>query len=64
MYNGRDDKVSGLGILLNEQKYIAYGAELVYKFTKNFGRTAFYEGITAGKNIVSSPVYTFGVFFN
>jgi hypothetical protein len=63
MYNGRDDKVGGLGILLNDQKYIAYGAELVYKLTKNFGLTAFYESGTAGKNIISAPVYTFGVFY-
>ncbi len=63
MYNGRDDKIGGLGILLNHQKYITIGGELVYQLTENFGLTAFYEGVATGKNIVSTPVYTFGIFY-
>lgn len=63
VYNGRGDKVGGLGILLNKQKYISYGGELIYKLTKNFGLTACYEGIATGKNIVYSPIYTFGIFY-
>jgi hypothetical protein len=35
MYNGRDDKIGGLGILLNDQKYISVGGELIYQFTNN-----------------------------
>jgi hypothetical protein len=63
LYNGSDSKIGGFGILLNDQKYIAYGAELIYKLTKHFGFTVFYESGTAGKNIVSAPVYNFGIYY-
>lgn len=61
--NGDPNKIGGFGVLLNNQRYIAYGAEIIYKLTKNIGISAFYESGTAGRNIVSTPVYTFGVFF-
>jgi protein XagA len=63
MYNGRDDKIGGAGVLLNDQRYIAYGVELVYKLTNNFGLIVFFESGTAGKNIVSAPVYTVGIYY-
>ena len=62
--NGDRNKIGGFGVLLNNQRYIAYGAEIIYMLTQNIGISAFYESGTAGRNIVSTPVYTFGVFFS
>ena len=60
--NGDDNVIGGYGIYLNNQEYFAYNAQLVYKITNNFGVKGSYENGVAAKNIISSPVLSFGVF--
>jgi len=60
--NGDDDVIGGYGIYLNNQEYFAYNAQLVYKITNNIGVKSSYENGAAAKNIISSPVFSFGVF--
>jgi hypothetical protein len=63
MKNGDPDVQGGFGIFSNNQQYIAYNAELAYKFTDNFGVKGYYESGGAGKNIISAPVINVGLFF-
>lgn len=63
MKNGDENVKGGFGIYSNNQQYIAYNAELVYKFTDNIGIKGYYESGSAGKNIISAPVLNIGLFF-
>ena len=63
MNNGDPNVKGGFGVFSNNQQFIAYNAELAYKFTNNFGVKGYYEGGRAGKNIISAPVFNVGVFF-
>ncbi|MGB5289497.1 MAG: hypothetical protein WBQ32_05165 [Ignavibacteriaceae bacterium] len=63
MKNGDENVTGGFGIFSNNQQYIAYNAELAYKFTDNFGVKGYYESGGAGKNIISAPVINVGLFF-
>jgi len=60
--NGDPNVKGGFGIYSNNQQYLAYNAELVYKFTTNWGISAYYESGTNGKNIISAPIISVGVF--
>jgi hypothetical protein len=61
--NGDPDVKGGYGMFSNNQEYIAYNAELVYKFSSNFGVKGYYESGTNGKNIISAPVFNVGIYF-
>ncbi|MCH7772851.1 MAG: hypothetical protein IH784_00375 [Bacteroidetes bacterium] len=61
--NGDPSVKGGFGIFSNNQEYIAYNAELVYKISDSFGINGYYESGTNGKNIISAPVFNIGVFF-
>ncbi len=62
--NGDNNFAGGYGGLYsNNQEYVAYGPELIYKITDDFGVSAHFESGTAAKNIQSAPVFGFGVFF-
>jgi hypothetical protein len=61
--NGDSDVKGGFGVFSNNQHYIAYNAELLYKLTDNIGIKAYYESGTKGKNIISAPVINAGIFF-
>ena len=61
--NGDENIYGGFGTFSNNQQFIAYNAELVYKFTNNVGIKGYYESGTNGKNIISAPVFNFGLFF-
>ncbi len=61
--NGDKNIYGGFGTFSNNQQFIAYNAELVYKFANNIGINAYYESGTNGKNIISAPVFNIGVFF-
>ena len=62
--NGDENTYGGFGTFSNNQQFIAYNAELVYKFTNNIGIKGYYESGTKGKNIISAPVFNFGLFFS
>ena len=62
--NGVKDFSAGFAIYTNHQKYIAYGLQLVYKLQSGIGFTVGYESGTAGRNIISAPVYSAGIFFS
>ena len=61
--NGDPNVMGGFGNYENNQQYIAYNAELVYSISSNWGVSVYYESGTNGKNIISTPVLNFGVFF-
>lgn len=63
MKNGNSNMIGGLYTYENNQQFIAYSAELVYKFTKKFGIKGYYESGGKGKNIISTPVLSAGIFF-
>ena len=63
MNNGDPNVKGGFGVYSNNQQYIAYNAELAYKFTNNFGVKGYYESGGAGKNIISAAVINVGLFF-
>ena len=63
MNNGDPNVKGGFGVYSNNQQYIAYNAELAYKFTNNFGVKGYYESGGAGKNIISAAVINIGLFF-
>jgi len=63
MKNGDQNVIGGLYTYENNQQFIAYSAELVYKFSKNFGVKSYYESGGKGKNIISTPVISAGIFF-
>jgi len=63
MKNGDENVKGGFGVFSNNQQYIAYNAELAYKFTNSFGVKGYYESGGAGKNIISAPVINVGIFF-
>jgi hypothetical protein len=60
--NGIEDFIGGFAIYSNNQKYIAYGLELIYKFNSGVGLAVGYESGGAGRNIISAPVLSFGLF--
>ena len=60
--NGDPDVKGGFGIYSNNQQYLAYNAELVYKITSNWGISAYYESGTNEKNIIYAPIINVGVF--
>jgi len=61
--NGDPNVKGGFGMFSNNQEYIAYNAELVYKISDGFGIKGYYESGTNGKNIISAPVFNVGIFF-
>lgn len=63
MKNGDSNVTGGLFTYENNQQFIAYSAELIYKLTKNFGVKGYYESGGKGKNIISTPVISAGIFF-
>jgi hypothetical protein len=63
MKNGNPNVIGGYGTYMNNQQFFAYNTELVYKVTKNFGVKGYYESGGKGKNIISSPVISAGIFF-
>jgi len=63
MKNGDSNVIGGLYTYENNQQFIAYSAELVYKFAENFGIKGYYESGGKGKNIISTPVISAGIFF-
>lgn len=63
MKNGDSNVIGGLYTYENNQQFIAYSAELVYKFAENFGVKGYYESGGKGKNIISTPVLSAGIFF-
>ena len=63
MKNGDSNVTGGLYTYENNQQFIAYSAELVYKFAENFGVKGYYESGGKGKNIISTPVISAGIFF-
>ncbi len=62
--NGDPNVKGGYGMFSNNQEYVAYNAELVYKFSSNFGVKGYYESGTNGKNIISAPVFNVGIYFS
>ena len=60
--NGDSNVKGGFATFENDQQFIAYNAELVYSISNNWGFSAYYESGTNGKNIISAPVFNFGVF--
>ncbi len=63
MKNGDSNVIGGLYTYENNQQFIAYSAELVYKFAENLGVKGYYESGGKGKNIISTPVISAGIFF-
>jgi len=61
--NGDPNVKGGFGTFSNNQQFIAYNAELIYKFSDNIGIKGYYESGGAGKNIISAPVLNLGMFF-
>ncbi len=61
--NGDPKVKGGFGMFSNNQEYIAYNAELVYKISNGFGIKGYYESGTNGKNIISAPVFNVGIYF-
>ncbi len=61
--NGDENIRGGYAIYSNNQQFIAYSAEVIYKITNNVGIKGYYESGGAGKNIISAPVINVGMFF-
>ena len=59
-----DDAFSGggSGLFANNQEYLVYGPELTWHFNDSFGISAAYEAITRGRNVLSAPAYSLGLF--
>ncbi|MEM8486329.1 MAG: transporter [Bacteroidota bacterium] len=63
--NGDDAVTGGTGgLYANNQRYLAYGGELSYKFTQKLGLSFSVEGATRGQNILSAPAYQTGLFLD
>lgn len=63
--NGDDSITGGTGgLYANNQRYIAYGAELAYMLTPKLGASFSVEGATRGQNILSAPAYQTGLFLD
>ena len=60
--NGIENFTGGFAIYSNNQEYIAYGLELIYKFKSGVGLSVGYESGGSGRNIISAPVLSFGLF--
>ncbi|MCK7522965.1 MAG: hypothetical protein MZV64_37455 [Ignavibacteriales bacterium] len=56
MENGRENFNGGFAIYSNNQKYIAYGLELIYKFNSGVGLSFDTKAAAQGRNIISEPV--------
>jgi len=52
------------GLAANNQKYIAYGPELLYSFNKNFGINAAVITGTNTANVISALVFKGGVYYS
>jgi len=53
----------GYGFHSNDQKYLAFGPELIYSFTKSIGISLGFESATNASNVPSALAYSFGVYF-
>jgi hypothetical protein len=62
--NGAKGYSGGYAIYSNNQKYIAYGLQVIYKLKSGIGFAVGYESGTAGRNIISAPVFSAGIFFS
>ena len=63
--NGDDAITGGTGgLYANNQRYLAYGAELAYMLTDKLGVSFSVEGATRGQNILSAPAYQTGLFLD
>ncbi len=61
--NGDEGITGGTGGLYgNNQRYLAYGAELAYAFTSALGFSLTLEGATLGRNVLSAPAVNVGIF--
>ncbi len=63
MKNGNENLIGGYGIFMNNAQYFAYNAELVYKINSIVGASINFESGGGGKNIISAPVFSAGVFY-
>lgn len=62
--NGIENFKGGFAIYSNNQEYIAYGLELIYKLKSGVGLSVGYESGGSGRNIISAPVLSFGLFMD
>lgn len=62
--NGDDNVRGGFAIYSNNQRYIAYGLNVSYKFTKGLGVSVGYESGGNGRNIISAPVISAGIYYS
>jgi hypothetical protein len=62
--NGDANFKGGFAIYSNNQKYIAYGLDLNYKLSSRISFKLGYESGGAGRNIISAPVFSTGIFFS
>ncbi len=61
--NGDDAFTGGMGgLFANNQSYLAYGPEASFFLTQKFGVSAGVEGAAFGENVLSAPVFSFGIF--
>jgi len=62
--NGDDFVYGGnYGFHSNNQKYLAFGPELNYSFTKSIGISLGFESATNAANVPSALAYSFGIYF-
>lgn len=63
--NGDDGITGGAGgISGNDQRYLAFGPELAYKFTQSAGVVVGLQSATRTRNVMSGIVFSVGLFFN
>ena len=62
--NGDANVLGGYWMYANNQEYLAYGLDLVYKINSFLGISATFESGTAAKNIQSAPVYALSIYFS
>ena len=64
MENGSKSVFGGsYGFHSNDQKYIAFGPELSYSFTKSLGISLGFESAANAANVPSALAYSFGIYF-
>lgn len=63
--NGDDGVMGGTGGLgANNQRYLAYGAELIYTTGAGYGFSFNVEGATLAQSVLAAPAFSVGVFVN
>ena len=62
LHNGNNNIVGAGGLFSNNQQYIAYGPELFYNVTDNWGITAGMNSGTWARNVLSAKVFRVGFF--